>query len=120
LSYAELKAGAEAVAAALVGAASKPRKPWRSCCPPARLFLQLPRHPDCGRNPGTDLSAAAAGQLETHAPPCGILANAQVAMMITVPEAKPVALLLRAQVRRCAACDPGRVRAGRTLELRPR
>ncbi|MDP3136383.1 MAG: AMP-binding protein, partial [Burkholderiaceae bacterium] len=123
LSYAELKAGAEAVAAALVGGGLETAQAVAIMLPTGRdYFFSFLGILIAGGIPVPIYPPLRLAQLEDHMRRhAGILANAQVAMMITVQEAKPVALLLRAQVPTLrSVVTPGEFEPGRTLELRPR
>ena len=123
LSYAELRAGAEAVAAALVEGGLEPAQAVAIMLPTGRdYFFSFLGILIAGGIPVPIYPPLRLAQIEDHMRRhAGILANAQVAMMITVPEAKPVALLLRAQVPTLrSVVTPGEFEQGRKLELRPR
>lgn len=110
LSYEELDAGARAVAAGLQRAGLAPRQ---------TVAIMLPTSPAyfftffgvlmAGGIPVPIYPPARASQLEEHVRRhAGILANAQAALLVTVPEAMMVARLLRArlpQLRRVLAAD---------------
>jgi 1-acyl-sn-glycerol-3-phosphate acyltransferase len=115
LSYEELDAGARAVAAGLQRAGLAPRQ---------TVAIMLPTSPEyfftffgvlmAGGIPVPIYPPARASQLEEHVRRhAGILANAQAALLVTVPEAMMVARLLRArlpQLRRVLAA--GELAAG--------
>ncbi|MDP2239676.1 MAG: AMP-binding protein [Burkholderiales bacterium] len=123
LSYAELKAGAEAVAVGLVDGGLEPGQMVAIMLPTGRdYFFSFYGILIAGGIPVPIYPPLRLAQLEDHMRRhAGILANAQVAMMITMPEAKPVALLLRSQVQSLrGVMIPAEFRPGRKLELHPR
>ncbi len=123
LSYADLNAGAEAVAAMLVGGGLEPAQAVAIMLPTGRdYFFSFLGILIAGGIPVPIYPPLRLAQLEDHMHRhAGILANAQVVVMITVTEAKPVALLLRAQVPTLrSVVTPGEFGQGGKLELRPR
>ncbi|MBX9812378.1 MAG: AMP-binding protein [Burkholderiales bacterium] len=123
LSYAGLKAGAEAVAVALVEGGLEPGQAAAIMLPTGRdYFFSFFGILIAGGVPVPIYPPLRLAQLEDHMRRhAGILANAQVAIMITVPEAKPVAMLLRPQVRSLrGVMTPGEFDPGRKLDLHPR
>ncbi len=123
LSYAELKAGAEAVTVGLVDGGLEPGQTVAIILPTGRdYFFSFYGILIAGGIPVPIYPPLRLAQLEDHMRRhAGILANAQVAMMITMPEAKPVALLLRSQVQSLrSVMIPAEFRPGRTLQLHPR
>ena len=100
LSHAKLKAGAAAVAAGLQGEGLQPKQ---------AVAIMLPTSPDyfytyfgillAGGIPVPIYPPARLSQIEEHVRRhAGILANAQAAILVTVPEAMKVARLLEANV----------------------
>ncbi len=123
LSYAELRAGAEAVAVGLVAGGLEPAQTVAIMLPTGRdYFFSFYGILIAGGIPVPIYPPLRLAQLEDHMRRhARILANAQVAMMITMPEAKPVALLLRSQVQSLrSVMIPAEFTPGRKLELHPR
>lgn len=123
LSYAELKAGAEAVAVALLEGGLEPAQTVAIMLPTGRdYFFSFYGILIAGGIPVPIYPPLRLAQLEDHMHRhAGILANAQVAMMITMAEAKPVAMLLRSQVQSLrSVTTPAEFEPGRKLELHPR
>ncbi len=115
LTYAELAEGAARVAGAAAGGGSQAgRDGGGHAADRAGLFLQLFRHPGGGRRAGAHLSARASPtDRGPSAPACAHCSTTRApACLITVPEARAVAQLLRVQVR-LAAWDPDAGRTGR-------
>ena len=99
ITYAGLHASAEAVAAGLQAAVSSQDKRWRSCCHQSRLFRGFLWHSAGWGIPVPLYPPARLSQLEEHLRrQMRILSNAETVMLLTVPEAKPLARLLSAQV----------------------
>ena len=123
LSYAEIRAGAEAVAVALVEGGLEPAQGVAIMLPTGRdYFFSFYGILIAGGIPVPIYPPLRLAQLEDHMRRhAGILANARVTMMITVPEAKPVAILLRSQVPSLrSVMTPAEFTPGRKLELHPR
>ena len=100
ISYARLAAGASAVAAELAGRGLVPGQTVAIMLPTSRdYFFSFLGILMAGGIPVPIYPPVRLAQLEDHMRRhVGILSNAQAAMLITVPEAKGVALLLRSQV----------------------
>ncbi|MFN7086672.1 MAG: AMP-binding protein [Burkholderiales bacterium] len=123
LSHADLKTGAEAVAAALVESGLEPGQTVAIMLPTGRdYFFSFYGILIAGAIPVPIYPPLRPAQLEDHLRRhAGILANAQAALMITVPEAQAVALLLRSQVPSLrSVLTPQDFAPGRKLELHPR
>ena len=123
LSYAELAAGAEAAAAALVDGGLEPAQAVAIMLPTGRdYFFTFYGILIAGGIPVPIYPPLRLAQIEDHMRRhAGILANAQVTMMITVPEAKPVVMLLRSQVPSLrSVMTPAEFEPGGKLELHPR
>ncbi len=100
ISYAALAAGASSVAAELAGRGLLPGQTVAIMLPTSReYFFSFLGILMAGGIPVPIYPPVRLAQLEDHMRRhAGILSNAQAAMLITVPQAKGVALLLRAQV----------------------
>lgn len=100
LSYAQLSAGAQAVAAALVSRGLEPGDTVAIMLPTGReYFFSFLGILLAGGVPVPIYPPVRLSQIEDHMRRhVAILANARVTTLITVPEAKPVALLLRSQI----------------------
>ena len=100
ISYATLAAGASAVAAELAGRGLTPGQTVAIMLPTSReYFFSFLGILMAGGIPVPIYPPVRLAQLEDHMHRhAGILSNAQVVMLITVPQAKGVALLLRSQV----------------------
>ena len=100
ISYATLAAGASAVAAELTGRGLEPAQTVAIMLPTSRdYFFSFLGILMAGGIPVPIYPPVRLAQLEDHMHRhAGILFNAQVVMLITVPQAKGVALLLRSQV----------------------
>ena len=123
LTYADLRAGAEAVAAGLVEAGLEPAQAVAIMLPTGRdYFRSFYGILIAGGVPVPIYPPLRMAQLEDHLlRHSGILTNAQVSIMITVPEARPVALLLRSQVPTLhSVLTPDEFTPGRKLDLHPR
>ncbi len=123
VSYAALKAGAEAYAAGLVARGIESGQTVAIMLPTGlEYFFSFYGILLAGGVPVPIYPPLRLAQLEDHMRRHGaILANAQVAALITVPEAKPVALLLRTQVPSLhSVITPREFDPAGKLELRPR
>ena len=100
ISYAELAEGARAVAAGLIGRGLEPAGTVAIMLPTGRdYFFSFFGILLAGGVPVPIYPPVRLSQIEDHMRRhAAILANAGASFMITVPEAKPVALLLRAQI----------------------
>ena len=122
LTYARLHEGAARVAAGLLERELPPR---------ATVAIMLPTSADsfysflgillAGGIPVPIYPPARASQIEDHMRRhAGILSNAQARILITMPEAKALALLLRSQVGSLAAVvTPAEISAGSGQSMRP-
>ena len=123
VSYAALHAGAQAYAARLVERGIEPGQTVAIMLPTGlEYFYSFYGILLAGGVPVPIYPPLRLAQLEDHMRRHGaILANAQVAALITVPEAKPVALLLRSQVPTLhSVITPREVDLSQKLEMRPR
>ena len=123
LSYAALKAGAEAYAAGLVERGIEPGQTVAIMLPTGlEYFYSFYGILLAGGVPVPIYPPLRLAQLEDHMRRHGaILANAQVVALITVPEATAVALLLRSQVPSLhSVITPGEFDPAGKLHLRPR
>src|SRR5687768_4291098 len=123
VSYAALQAGAEAYSARLVEGGIEPGQTVAIMLPTGlEYFFSFYGILLAGGVPVPIYPPLRMAQLEDHMRRHGaILANAQAAALITVPEAKPVALLLRSQVPTLhSVITPREIDLTRKLGLRPR
>ena len=122
ISYAQLAAGASAVAAELTGRGLEPGQTVAIMLPTSRdYFFSFLGILMAGGIPVPIYPPVRLAQLEDHMHRhAGILSNAQAAMLITVAEAKGVALLLRSQVRSLRhVFTAGDFKPGVRFDLRP-
>ncbi len=122
ISYATLAAGASAVAAELAGRGLAPGQTVAIMLPTCReYFFSFLGILMAGGIPVPIYPPARLAQLEDHMHRhAGILSNAQAVMLITVPRAKGVALLLRAQVPSLRdVLTPDEITPGVRFDLRP-
>jgi 1-acyl-sn-glycerol-3-phosphate acyltransferase len=122
ISYGELVAQASAVAAALTEYGIKPGQTVALMLPTCReYFFSFLGVLLAGAIPVPVYPPVRLAQLEDHMTRhAGILNNAQVSMLITVAEAKGVALLLRMQVRSLRhVLTPADFATGRRFDRRP-
>jgi acyl carrier protein len=123
ISYAALKAGAEAVAAELIERGLQPGQTVAIMLPTSRdYFFSFYGILMAGGVPVPIYPPTRLSQLEDHMRRhAGILANAQAVMLITVAEAKAVALVLRSQIESLrGVLTAADFAQGRALAHRPR
>ncbi len=122
ISYATLVAGASSVAAELAGRGLMPAQTVAIMLPTGRdYFFSFLGILMAGGIPVPIYPPVRLTQLEDHMQRhAGILSNAQAVMLITVPEAKGVALLLRSQVPNLRhVLTPADFTPGTRFDLRP-
>ena len=122
ISYAELAAGAQAVAAGLIERGLEPADTVAIMLPSGReYFFSFFGILFAGGVPVPIYPPVRLSQIEDHMHRhVAILANARVTMLITVPEAKAVAMLLRAQIESLKSIiTGGELAATRTPFVRP-
>ncbi len=122
ISYVRLAAGASAVAAELTGRGLLPGQTVAIMLPTSRdYFFSFLGILMAGGIPVPIYPPARLTQLEDHMQRhAGILSNAQAAMLVTVPQARHVAMLLRSQVPSLReVLTPADVTPGMRFDLRP-
>ena len=122
ISYARLAAGASAMAAELTGRGLTPGQTVAIMLPTCReYFFSFLGILMAGGIPVPIYPPVRLAQLEDHMTRhAGILSNAQAVMLITVPQAKGVALLLRSQVPSLRhVLTPDEIAPGARFDLRP-
>ena len=122
ISYAELAAGAQAVAAGLIERGLEPADTVAIMLPTGReYFFSFFGILLAGGVPVPIYPPVRLSQIEDHMRRhVAILANARATMLITVPEAKAVAMLLRSQIESLkSVITGGELAATRTPLVRP-